>query len=204
MAGAVLIAVLLALGLVIDRYPFTIDRQVMAALRGSGAPGWAAYAARDVTALGGGVVLTTLVVLSAGLLLVQRLWLTALALVLAAATGGWAVDLIKHVIVRARPDLVPHLVEASGYSFPSGHSANSALVYLTLAALGSQVTRGRAMRAYLFGAAILISGAVGVSRVYLGVHWPSDVAAGWSFGTLWALVWWIATAEARAAIGGER
>jgi membrane-associated phospholipid phosphatase len=66
------------------------------------------------------------------------------------------------------------------------------------------VTRRRATRVYLFAMAILISGAIGISRVYLGVHWPSDVMAGWSFGTLWALGWWIATAKARAAIGGER
>ena len=202
--GSVAIAAFLGIGLVVDRYPFAFDRQVMRAIRGADAPGWLAYAARDATALGGGLALTTFVVMAIGFLLVQRLWLTALALALATLTGGWAVDGIKHAIVRARPNLVPHLVEASGYSFPSGHSANSAIVYLTLAALASQVTRTRATRAYLFAMAIVMTGAIGCSRVYLGVHWPSDVLAGWSFGTLWALGWWIATAEARAAIGGER
>ena len=202
--GAVAIMSFLGLGLLVDRYPFALDRSVMQAIRSADAPPWAAYAARDITALGGGVVLTMLVIFAAGFLLVQRLWLTAGAIVLAAVTGHWAVALIKHVIARTRPDLVPHLVEASGYSFPSGHSANSAIIYLTLAALASQVIRTRAARAYLFGVAILIAGAVGISRIYLGVHWPSDVLAGWSFGTLWALGWWIATARARAAIGGER
>ncbi|TPG10830.1 phosphatase PAP2 family protein [Sphingomonas oligophenolica] len=202
--GALGIAGFLGLGLIVDRYPFAFDRRIMAGIRGTNPPAWLAYAARDVTALGGGVVLTTIVVVVVGFLLVQRLWLTALALALATLTGGWAVDLIKHVIVRARPDLIPHLVAASGYSFPSGHSANSAIVYLTLAALASQITRTRPTRMYLFAIAILLSGAVGISRVYLGVHWPSDVLAGWSFGTLWALGWWIATAKARAAIGGER
>lgn len=202
--GALGIAGFLGIGLIVDRYPFAFDQRIMAGIRGTNPPAWLAYAARDVTALGGGVALTTIVVAVVGFLLVQRLWLTALALALATLTGGWAVDLIKHVIVRARPDLIPHLVAASGYSFPSGHSANSAIVYLTLAALASQVTRTRATRMYLFAIAILLSGAVGISRVYLGVHWPSDVLAGWSFGTLWALGWWIATAKARAAIGGER
>ena len=201
---AAAIALFLGIGLLVDRYPFGFDQRIVAGLRGSAPSPGLAYAARDVTALGGGLVLTTLVVLAAGFLLVQRLWLTGLALILAALTGGWAVDWIKQAVVRARPDVVPHLVEASGYSFPSGHSANSAIVYLTLAALASQVTRSRGTRVYLFAVAILISGAVGLSRVYLGVHWPSDVMAGWSFGTLWALGWWVATAKMRAAIGGER
>ena len=202
--GAIALAIFLGIGLIVDRYPFDFDRHIMATIRGANPPGWAIYAARDITAMGGGVMLTTLVIGVAGFLLVQRLWLTASALVVATLTGGWAVDLIKNTIVRARPDLIPHLVEASGYSFPSGHSANSAIVYLTLAALASQVTRRRATRLYLFAIAIVIAGAVGISRVYLGVHWPSDVMAGWSFGTLWALGWWIATAKARRMIGGER
>ena len=89
-------------------------------------------------------------------------------------------------------------------SFPSGHSANSAIVYLTLAGLASQVTVSNAARRYILVMAIFMVGAIGCSRVYLGVHWPSDVLAGWSFGTLWALGWWLATARARVAIGGER
>jgi len=112
--------------------------------------------------------------------------------------------LIKRTIGRARPDLVPHLVDVSNASFPSGHATNSAIVYLTLAALAAQVVRDRPTRRYLFGAAILLTGAIGSSRVYLGVHWPSDVLAGWSFGTLWALGWWWLTARTRASIGGER
>jgi undecaprenyl-diphosphatase len=107
-------------------------------------------------------------------------------------------------VLRARPDLVPHLVDAGGYSFPSGHATSSAVVYLTLASLAGQVTPNRAARRYLLVVAVLLVGAIGCSRVYLGVHWPSDVLAGWSFGTLWALGWWTATARARAAIGGER
>lgn len=208
LAGLALIAtglaVLLAGAFATSRYPFAFDRAIIVGLRQWGGPTWLPKVAGDVTALGGGVVLTIVVAAVAGFLITQRLWLTALAIAVASLTGGWAVDLIKGVVLRARPDLVPHLVHASGYSFPSGHATSSAIVYLTLAALAGQVTRDRASRRYLLVVAVLLVGAIGCSRVYLGVHWPSDVLAGWSFGTLWALGWWTATAGARQAIGGER
>lgn len=198
------LAVLLAGAFATSRYPFGFDRAIILGLRQWGGPAWLPKVAADVTALGGGVVLTIVVVAVAGFLLVQRLWLTAAAVVAASLIGGWAVDLVKGLVLRARPELVPHLVDASGYSFPSGHATSSAVVYLTLAALAGQVTRDRAARRYLLVVAVLLAGAIGCSRVYLGVHWPSDVIAGWSFGTLWAIGWWTATAGARAAIGGER
>lgn len=198
------LAILLAGAFATSHYPFAFDRAIIVGLRQWGGPAWLPKVARDVTALGGGVVLTIVVVAVAGFLIVQRLWLTALAVALASLTGGGAVDVIKGLVLRARPDLVPHLVDASGYSFPSGHATSSAVVYLTLAALAGQVTRDRIGRRYLLVVAVLLVGAIGCSRVYLGVHWPSDVLAGWSFGTLWALGWWTATASARAAIGGER
>ncbi|GAA0676585.1 undecaprenyl-diphosphatase [Sphingomonas insulae] len=208
LAGLAFIALGLAIVLVgafaTAHYPFDFDRSLIVGLRQWHGPAWLPKVATDVTALGGGVVLTLVVVIVAGLLLIQRLWLTALAIALASLTGGWAIDLIKGQVLRARPDLVPHLVEAGGYSFPSGHATSSAVVYLTLAALAGQVTPDRAARRYLLVVAVLLSGAIGCSRVYLGVHWPSDVLAGWSFGTLWAIGWWTATAQARAAIGGER
>jgi undecaprenyl-diphosphatase len=144
------------------------------------------------------------VVLLAGLLLVQRLPLTVAAIVAACWSGGRVVEFAKGWFARARPDLVDHLVPVANASFPSGHAASSAVCYLTLAALASQVTQHRATRRYLAIVAILLVGAIGSSRVYLGVHWPSDVLAGWSFGTLWALGWWRATAWARSSIGGER
>ena len=198
------LAVLLIGAVATSRYPFAFDRTIIVGLRQWSGPSWLPKAAGDITALGGGVVLTLVVVIVAGFLLVQRLWLTALATVLATLTGGGVVDLVKGVVLRARPDLVPHLVSANGYSFPSGHATSSAVVYLTLASLASQVTPDRTARLYLLVVAVLLVGAIGCSRVYLGVHWPSDVLAGWSFGTLWALGWWTATARARVAIGGER
>ncbi len=208
LAGLALIAAGLAVLLIgafaTSRYPFAFDRTIIVGLRAWSGPSWLPKVASDITALGGGVVLTLVVVIVVGFLLMQRLWLTAAATAAASLTGGWAVDLIKGVVVRARPEVVPHLVDVGGYSFPSGHATSSAIVYLTLASLAGQVTPDRTARRYLLVVAVVLVGAIGCSRVYLGVHWPSDVLAGWSFGTLWALGWWTATAQARVAIGGER
>ena len=202
--AAIGLALILLVGLAVDHWPFAFDRSIILGLRAWGGPSWLPKVAADVTALGGGIVLTIVVVVAAGLLIVQRLWLTAAAMVAASVTGNIVVELVKLQVARPRPDIVAHLVTVTHMSFPSGHSANSAIVYLTLAGLASQVTRDRATRAYLLVVAILLVGAIGCSRVYLGVHWPSDVLAGWSFGTLWPLAWWLATARARRAIGGER
>ena len=202
--GAVAIGLVLLIGLVVGHWPFAFDRAIMLNLRAWGGPSWLPKVAADVTALGGGVVLTIVTVLAAGLLAVQRLWLSAAATIAASVSGGMVVALVKTEVARPRPDIVDHLVQVSNMSFPSGHSANSAIVYLTLAGLASQVTVSNAARRYILVMAIFMVGAIGCSRVYLGVHWPSDVLAGWSFGTLWALGWWLATARARVAIGGER
>lgn len=202
--AAVAVAVVLIGGLLVGRYPFAFDRAILTGLRAWGGPAWLPGAAINVTALGSGTVLTIVVLAAAGLLLVQRLPLTAAAVAAACWTGGRVVDLAKDAFARARPDLVEHLVPVTHASFPSGHAASSAICYLTLAALASQVTRDRTARRYLAAVAILLVGAIGSSRVYLGVHWPSDVLAGWCFGTLWASSWWLATARARVRMGGER
>ena len=115
----------------------------------------------------------------------------------------------KHlVLARDRPSNLVYAIAQEEFfgknSFPSGHAANSAIVYLTIAGLLSQVVRGRPTRNYVIAAAVLLVGAIGTSRVYLGVHWPSDVLAGWSFGTLWALGWWLAGAKARAKLVSGR
>ncbi|WP_425228981.1 phosphatase PAP2 family protein [Sphingomonas sp.] len=209
-AGLIALAVALVLGAgaALGRWPVGWDQAIIVGLRrwavSGAAPSWLREAASDVTALGSVTVLTLVVIAGAGLLIAQRHYLTALAAVLAAITGGQAVSLIKHLIHRPRPTLVEHWASVHDLSFPSGHSASSAVVYLTLAALATQVMRERAARRYLLGAAIMLVGAIGVSRVYLGVHWPSDVLAGWSLGTLWALGWWFLTARFRASRGGRR
>lgn len=189
--------------------PFVWDRAMMLALRVPGdtaqpiGPAWLHAAMVDVTALGSGTILTCVVVAVVGLLLVERLWLTA-ALVLAATLLGSAIaGQAKYWVGRPRPELVDHLVQVTGLSFPSGHATNSAIIYLTMAGLVAQVAHGRAVRRYVLGLAVTLVGAIGVSRVYLGVHWPSDVLAGWCAGTGWAALWWWIGATVRARLAGR-
>ena len=203
-AIAVGVLLLVIVGAAIDRgHVFAFDRALLLALRRPGdlavpvGPHWLEAAVIDVTALGGTTVLTLIVTITAIALAIERRWLT-LALALGATIGGSiTVDLAKTFVGRARPDVVPHLVEVTSLSFPSGHSANSAIVYLTLATLLAQIILHRPLRRFVLAVAILLSLAIGCSRIYLGVHWPSDVIAGWSFGALWALAWWAIGARIR-------
>ena len=200
-AGAILL--LLMLERLLVRTPFAWDAAILRAVRAWGGPHWLAGAAMDVTALGGGTVLTIVVTATTAFLFITRHRLTALALVAATLGGNAVVDLTKAWVARPRPDVVPHLVPVHNLSFPSGHSASSAIVYFTLAALASQLTEERAVRRFLVVIAIALTGMVGASRVYLGVHWPSDVIAGWCFGVVWAIGWWWATAAARRSLRRE-
>jgi len=209
-AAALAVLVLVILGWTIDRgHRFAFDRALLLALRQSGdlaatvGPHWLEPTMVNVTALGSGTVLTIAIVLTLGALAVSRLWVTAGLVLAATVSGALAVSIAKEVVARARPEVVPHLVQVSSLSFPSGHSANSAIVYLTLASLLAQVIRGAALRRYVVTAAVALVLAIGISRVYLGVHWPSDVLAGWSFGALWALGWWAIGARIRLARAGE-
>lgn len=198
-AGALALAVLIvaALGATIARgHQFAFDRAIMLAMREPEnmrlpeGPLWLKQAMIDVTALGGETVLTIVVIATAGFLALQRRWLTFWLVAGGTISGSWAVALIKSSVARPRPALIDHLVQVGSASFPSGHAANSAIIYLTLALLLMQIVESRIGRWYLIAVAVLLVMAIGVSRVYLGVHWPSDVLAGWSFGTLWALGWW--------------
>ncbi|WP_447727970.1 phosphatase PAP2 family protein [Sphingomonas koreensis] len=204
LAGAVL--VLAILGRTVARGDrFALDSAIMLALRQEGSsaipvgPHWLKQTMVDVTALGGETVLTLAVALTIGFLAASR-HLFAAALVFAGTvTGSVAVAVSKNLVGRERPALVDHLVEVGSASFPSGHAANSAIIYLTIALISIQVIPHRAARWFLFGATALLVTAIGISRVYLGVHWPSDVLAGWSFGLLWALAWWAAGSWLRLA-----
>ena len=206
-------ALALALGLalligyaVAGAEPFAFDRIILRALRTADpavpvGPGWLLHAMRDITAMGGGTVLTLVVVATVGMLLVSRHALLAAIVALATVTGSGTVGLLKNFLARARPDVVPHLADVTTLSFPSGHAANSAIIYLTVATLLTQVVHDRIRRTYLFVLAALLVTLIGFSRLYLGVHWPSDVLAGWCFGTLWAIGWWRAAAWARTRRG---
>ncbi len=193
-AGCLLLVLFFLGTRVVEGDTFTLDRRLLLALRGTdGAPvGSARFASmvRDVTALGSTTVLTIVIVFVTLLLASMGRWRTG-ALVALACTGGMLANVaLKHGVARARPDLVPHLMTETSNSFPSGHAANSAIVYLTLATLAWPLLRRPAARACAMTAAVLLVVAIGVSRVYLGVHWPSDVLAGWLFGALWAIGWW--------------
>ncbi|KQN40502.1 hypothetical protein ASG37_01510 [Sphingomonas sp. Leaf407] len=173
---------------------FAFDGRILLALRRpDGTPvGSAKFASavRDVTALGGATVLTMVVMFAAALLASLRRWRSAALVMVGTGLGCAANSGLKHLVARTRPDLVPHLMQETSSSFPSGHAAHSAIVYLTLATLAFPIVRGRATRGVIVGTAALLVAAIGASRVYLGVHWPSDVLAGWTFGALWAVAWW--------------
>lgn len=188
-AGAILLALTLRVVVLGAGAPLGWDRAITRAVRGAG-PGWLRAAMTDVTALGDGTVLTFVVLAAAGVLLVLRRWRVALLVVAATWSGALLAAHAKLWAGRARPDVLDRLVEVRGLSFPSGHATNSAIVYLTLAGLIWHVERGRAVRAYTLFVAGLLVALIGTSRVYLGVHWPSDVLAGWCAGALWAMLWW--------------
>lgn len=170
-----------------------IDRAIMLAMRTDGhpiGPAWLPSAVRDVTALGSSTVLTFIVLVTAIFLRLAGRTRTALLVIAATSLGSITVETIKALVSRSRPDLIGRLMEETSRSFPSGHAALSAIVYLTLATLLFPVLRGRQIRAFVVIVALTLTLSVGVSRVYLGVHWPSDVVAGWAFGGVWAMLWW--------------
>jgi len=153
-------------------------------------PMWLQEAMRDLTALGGPAVLALTVGAVWGYLVMTRQramsWL-ALGSALGGLAAAWG---LKLFFSQSRPEAVFHATVASGYSFPSGHAMMSAIVYLTLAALVARLVQRTRLRLYVMGTAALVTGLVGISRVYLGVHWASDVLAGWAAGTAWALLCW--------------
>ena len=153
-------------------------------------PGWIEEVARDMTALGGVAFLTLATAAVAG-----HLWMVrkhhAMWLVLAATGGGLVLStVLKYSFGRDRPDIVPHASKVYTSSFPSGHSMLAAVVYLTLGSLLIRLVPRRAVKIYLLTIAVLVTLLVGVSRVYMGVHYPTDVLAGWTAGAVWAVVCW--------------
>jgi undecaprenyl-diphosphatase len=156
-------------------------------------PRWLEEAVRDVTALGSATVLAILTLAVAGFLAAVGKRHTALLLLGSVAGGVLFSTLLKGLYHRPRPDLVAHGTYVATASFPSGHAALSAVTYLTLGALLARVQSRRHVRAYVLAAAVLLTLLVGASRVYLGVHWPSDVAGGWALGCGWSVGAWFLT-----------
>lgn len=187
---AIAAAVLPLLGEAIGRAPLAIDRGLILAVRAADPHARLLGVATDVTALGSGPVLALLLLLVAGWLWALGRWRMAVLLLAACWSEGRAVDLVKHWIARPRPTLVPHWIAVADYSFPSAHSADSVTAYLLLAAIAASGVASRTARRYVFAAAALLVLLIGCTRIYLAVHWPSDVLSGWCFGAAWALGWW--------------
>jgi undecaprenyl-diphosphatase len=176
------------------------DRRILLAMRTAGdvtdpiGPRWFEELARDITALGSLGVLTGVVAAACGYLwLLQKRM--AVVYVLVAVLGAQGISsTLKAAFNRARPDLAPHGDLVYTASFPSGHSSMSAATYLTLGALLARYEEKKRLRVYLVLLALLLALFVGVSRVYLSVHWPTDVLAGWTVGAAWALFVWAVAA----------
>jgi len=187
-----------------------IDEAILTTLRSAGdvtdplGPRWLEEFARDVTAFGSPGILTLIVAATAVFLLLAGARRTSLFVVVATAGGALAVTLLKLSFGRLRPDIVPHEVYVSTASFPSGHAMASAVVYLTLGALGARLVARRRLKLYVLSVAVLLTGMVGASRVYLGVHWPSDVLAGWAAGAAWALACWGVAHRVHLGTGPDR
>ena len=177
---------------VVEGSTLAFDRAVLLALRVPGnpadpiGPSWLEEGARDITALGSVAVLTLLVAVIAGHLMLVGKARTGWFLVGSAMGGTIISTALKNIFDRPRPDLTG-IVRVYTASFPSGHATASAVVYLTIGALlAASVTR-RSHKAFYLGVAIFLTLIVGLSRMYLGVHYPSDVLAGWLIGAGWAM-----------------
>jgi undecaprenyl-diphosphatase len=197
LASAAGLWIFIALGEAVGRSaPHALDRRLLLALRNPAdladplGPPWFESFMRDLTALGSHGVLGLLLLGVASFLFLAGLRRTAAWALAACLSGAVLSDLLKDFFARPRPDLVPHGAYVLTSSFPSGHALLAALVYLTLAALVSRHLARRRLRLHVMACAVVLTVLVGTSRVYLGVHWPSDVLAGWVVGAAWALGWW--------------
>jgi len=174
-----------------------LDRRILLALRNpadlSDPVGSRSFeeAMRDITGLGGFTVVTLVTTVGVLAFLMHGRRRHALVLAGTVLLAEISSDLAKGFYARPRPDLVPHGSYVYSASFPSGHSALSAATFLTLAVLIASLEPNRGTKAMVFALAVALVIAIGVSRVYLGVHWPSDVLAGWCLGAAWALAAWI-------------
>lgn len=173
------------------------DLSILMALREPGdagnliGPDWLTDVMTDLTALGGIAVLTLLVVGVVFYLLSVGKRGTALLVGGAVGSGAIVSALLKLGFDRPRPDLVAHLSHAYSSSFPSGHAMLSAVTYLTLGVLLARAHERRRTKIIVMTYGVTLTVLIGLSRIYLGVHWPTDVMAGWALGAAWAALWWL-------------
>jgi undecaprenyl-diphosphatase len=197
--GAVLLAVVAALGFIalgdevaegdlggFDRWALRAAR--LHVVRSSDSA--MAEIAKNITALGGYPVLVLLLCCVIGFLLLHRMPGRALYVLAATSGGALLSQWLKTSFTRPRPSVVEPLVMVSSWSFPSGHALSSAVVYLTLGSLVAATVERRVAKLYVLFVAFALTGLIGVSRILLGVHYPTDVLAGWLAGLAWALGCW--------------
>jgi undecaprenyl-diphosphatase len=184
-------------GAIVSGDTYRFDQNLLLALRDPAdhadpiGPAWIEHVMRDITSLGSFTVVIVTALVMIGYLVIDGKRAAAL-FVLISILGGIALsELLKHLFARPRPDLVAHLVDVQTTSFPSGHAMLSAVTFLTLGALLTRVQGSRRLKIYMISIAILLTLLVGGSRVYLGVHWPTDVLAGWCAGASWAMACWL-------------
>lgn len=178
-----------------DGETLRFDHAILTALRDESGepigPRALQVALADVTSLGSISVLTLAVLVTAGFLSLARRRHSAIYVLAASAGGALLSTALKSLFDRPRPDVVMHLVNVSSASFPSGHALGATAVYLTLAVLLARELPRRRLRAFTGAVAALIVVIIGASRIYLGVHWPTDVLAGWCMGAAWAMLCWL-------------
>jgi undecaprenyl-diphosphatase len=184
-----------------------LDTRILTSLRSEAdpsrpiGPAWIEYAMLDLTALGGPTVLGLVVAGVLGFLLLQGRYHTALVILVASVGGELANSALKAVFMRPRPSVVPHLREVLSPSFPSGHAMESAIIYLTLGAMLMRISQRRVTKIYCLLVAVLLTLLVGISRVFLGVHYPTDVIGGWILGFAWATFCWVIERRFESATG---
>ncbi len=187
-----------------------VDRNLLLALRTPGAPGdpigplWFEEAMRDITALGGFTILTITTIVAVLLLIFHDRRREALIFAATVILAQISSELLKALYDRPRPSLVTHGSIVYSQSFPSGHSTLAAATFFTLATVVASVETKTRTKVLIFVLAILFVVSVGLSRVYLGVHWPTDVLGGWALGASWALVAWVALGLTRSRARGGR
>jgi undecaprenyl-diphosphatase len=213
LSGCVLLLVFLKLAsAVMSGSTLAFDTRILRAFRKADDPAkpigppWIESTLVDLTALGGPTILGLVVLAVIGFLLLQARYRSALAILLTAAVGEILNSAMKATFMRPRPEVVPHLRIAYETSFPSGHAMNSAIIYLTLGVMLMRIAQGRLTKIYCLTLATMLTFLVGASRVYLGVHYPTDVLAGWTVGLAWASVCWLVEQhfDVQAGIRAER
>jgi undecaprenyl-diphosphatase len=173
------------------------DQSILSAMRphadlsDAWGPWWLEEAAADLTSLGGIAVLTLFATIVILFLFLQRKHLSALLLLVGLGGGVVLSEGLKSVFERDRPPQIYQAVDTINASFPSGHALLSAVFYLSIAVMLTRAFPERRFKAYVLGVGVALTLIVGMTRIYLGAHWATDVFAGWSVGAAWAMTLWL-------------